>query len=540
MIHKRANNLYTESMQVSFVCIHIERSSRSVPLGAAMVASALRAAFPETISVEVVDAYLEEASKIQLDRIMATRPDYIGFSIYLWNTEASINLIRELKAQLPQVRIMVGGPHPSALPAYFAGIPEIDYVFTGEAEASIVNFFASKTKPENKTIHPSCPPELDQLPSPYLDGVLQAKNYSGLLWEFSRGCPFRCAFCYEARGSKQLRRFPLERLQQELAAFQQAGVNEIMVLDPTFNYNPIQAKELLRMLIDSEADIHWNFEIRAEYLDEEMAALFSMLPCSVQIGLQSTELPVLKRVNRSFNPELFFDKLLLLHETGTPYGLDLMYGLPTDSLQGFLRSLDFAFSVVPNHIDIFPLTILPGTPLADQSAQGTVETWSAVEMQAAAGISRTVDIFYNQGKAVSWLDIMLSNLETSASEFFDMLASEPLLQAITDPRQFQTQAISTACKKLDLMEYEALVQTLAQYFWQINNLDFTGPTIQEYKHDPLIIIACLEDGTSDFDSILPMLTASPTWLAISEDEGSISHRLCNQSEYQDFLTQKKS
>ena len=39
--------------------------------------------------------------------------------------------------------------------------------------------------------------------SPYLSGVLNPQDYQGgALWELARGCPFKCAYCYESKGEK--------------------------------------------------------------------------------------------------------------------------------------------------------------------------------------------------------------------------------------------------------------------------------------------------------------------------------------------------
>ena len=60
----------------------------------------------------------------------------------------------------------------------------------------------------------------ENLPSPYLTGTLNPAEYqNGALWELARGCPFKCAYCYESKGEKTVAYFPMERIRQELDFF---------------------------------------------------------------------------------------------------------------------------------------------------------------------------------------------------------------------------------------------------------------------------------------------------------------------------------
>ena len=50
--------------------------------------------------------------------------------------------------------------------------------------------------------------------------------------------------------------------------------------------------------------------------------------------------------------------------------LDLMYGLPTQTLDDLKKSVDEALALVPEHISVYGLTVEEGTPLAAAEAQG--------------------------------------------------------------------------------------------------------------------------------------------------------------------------
>ena len=107
--------------------------------------------------------------------------------------------------------------------------------------------------------------------------------------------------------------------------------------------------------------------------------------------------------------------IALLNEAGVVFGLDLIYGLPRDDLAGFSRSLDFALGLQPNHLDVFRLSVLPGTTLAEEAgAYGLVATegpphalvsspgFPPAALARAALLARACDVFYSRGRAVSW------------------------------------------------------------------------------------------------------------------------------------------
>lgn len=423
-------------MHLAFISVHIEHSARAVPLGPAMLSSALRQRFSNTVKTDVLNFYLDQSADECLEQILDSRAEYLGFSMFIWNRDRILEIANELKEAKPGIVIFLGGPEASADFDELNKNECIDFILKGEGEAAIVQAVDGLLREKSvreiseNSKSPSTP-KLEDLPSPYLDGTLNPDDYSGLLWELSRGCPFKCDFCFESRGSASIRRFSKDRITAELELFKQHNVRQIFVLDPTFNYRVKTAKEILHLIIESETDIHFSLEIRSEFLDEEMAGLFSYINCSLQIGMQSADPDVLKNINRKIDQELFEEKVLLLHEAGVVYGFDLIYGLPGDTLEGFYRSLDFAMAMVPNHVDIFPLSVLPGTRLKETASSFDITymrnnpytvlstpQFSESDMEAASNLADACDLFYNQGKAVPWFFIVVEALGISPSEFF--------------------------------------------------------------------------------------------------------------------------
>lgn len=427
-------------MLINLVSIHPCPSPQSIPLANAFLAAYAR---KSAVSVNLVDFFLGEEASSCAAKLAGPLPGAVGFSIYLWNRTLSCEIAAELRRTHPDIILFCGGPEVTADPASISNAGIFDFVIIGEGEIPFLSVCHALEADGDYSgipgvllpgaiILPPPPPitDLDSIPSPYLSGAIDTRAFSGILWQLSRGCSFTCDFCFDARGIHGVRNFSIERLEAELRHFAATGVRQIFVLDSTFNLNPKRAKKLLRMIEKNAPDIHFHFEVRNEFIDREMAQLFARIACSLQIGLQSADPEVLKLVGRAFNKTDFTAKVSLLNESGAIFGFDLIYGLPGDTLNGFRSTLDYALSLYPNHLDIFPLAVLPGTRLAARGIAlnvtwdakppyiiETTETFSPADMADAAELAAACDIFYTRGRAVAWFNAVTDLLGLKPSDF---------------------------------------------------------------------------------------------------------------------------
>jgi hypothetical protein len=419
-------------MRITLVAIHPLPSPQAVPLAAAFLAAALENAPPLTgrISVTILDLYCGQSAEECSREIAATSPDLVGFSVYLWNRELCSATARLLRQGDSPPLLCCGGPEATASRTDMLREGEWDFLVVGEGEQplrlaveSILSGRGYAGIPgiatpgdEGPRLTPASPPrELDTLPSPYLSGILRPSAYPGVLWQIARGCSFACDFCFDGGEQGGVRRFSLQRVEAELELFVRSGVSQVFVLDSTFNQDKRRAREILRLIARLAPHIHFHFEVRSEFIDREQARLFANITCSLQIGLQSASPPVLAGVGRSFRRDDFVSRVSLLNETGAIFGFDLIYGLPGDSLEGFRASLDFALGLQPNHLDIFPLALLPATRLAGRSGELKLQhlpeapytliatpDFPEADMATARRLATACDIFYSRGKSVAW------------------------------------------------------------------------------------------------------------------------------------------
>ena len=507
---------YNACMKIVCATVLVETSPQALPLGASCIASSLKAddMLSKNADVELVVLSNEDktltaenfacrilgldssGAQIDADRV----PQFVCMSIYVWNRKIIEQTAEIIKKNYPGTILIAGGPEVTANPFT---IKNVDYTSVGQGEYTVtqlIRCLVNKTNTQKqtasdilcdiqipgvytkkdfdayqslddaqkderlKTLVRSPSPSLESLPSPYLDGTLDPEPYGGALWELARGCPFKCSYCYESKGENKIHYFPQDRLQKEIELFAKKNIAQVFVLDPTYNADKKRALSMLRMIREKAPGMFFYFEARAEFIDREMAKSFASIQCSLQIGLQSSDEKVLDLVNRTFNKKQFIKNVGILNEEGVNFGFDLIYGLPGDSLHGFRESIDFATGLYPNNIELFCLSVLPGTDLYERATcdipshltitfertppYHVIETptFSALDLQRARQLALATNLFYTAGRAVPWFMTVIHALHVKPSVFFTDFSEYCLRQSKIN--------LETACTSLTHKQIE--------------------------------------------------------------------------------------
>ena len=94
----------------------------------------------------------------------------------------------------------------------------------------------------------------------------------------------------------------------------------------------------------------------------------------LSIGLQSTNNRLLKEIGRIHTYEHFSDTYNLARKVGfTNINIDLMLGLPKQTIEDLKKSLDKVIKLQPEHISVYSLILEEGTKLYDMVSDGELE-----------------------------------------------------------------------------------------------------------------------------------------------------------------------
>jgi hypothetical protein len=109
------------------------------------------------------------------------------------------------------------------------------------------------------------------------------------------------------------------------------------------------------------------FELNPEYVKDPRVIenLGRLQGDEMAFGVQSTSDATLKRIKRKFNREVYERNVRRLRELNPNANIkfSLILGLPSDTYETFLTSLDFVIGMVPADIYVHDLLILPGSEM---------------------------------------------------------------------------------------------------------------------------------------------------------------------------------
>lgn len=350
----------------------------------------------------------------------------VGFGVYIWNVTQTEEVIRLLKLQCPQVKVVLGGPEVSFECDQQTIVQRADHVITGWGDVSfpqLCRALVHRPQPLMKVIAGVQPP-LDELELPYAHYSATDLAQRVLYVEASRGCPFKCAFCLSAL-DKTAWAFALEPFLAELDALIARGARSFKFVDRTFNLKVDVSVRILQFFLDRlqaspQERMFLHFELVPDQLPDALKNLLVRFPegtLQFEIGIQSFNADVQKTISRRQDDAKTCANITWLRtHTQAHLHTDLIFGLPGESWQSFAAGFDRLYALGPHEIQLGLLKRLRGTPLAQRSAAGAVaehgmvydllppytvqhtDAVSAEEVQAFARIARYWDLIANSGR----------------------------------------------------------------------------------------------------------------------------------------------
>lgn len=364
------------------------------PIGLAYISSFLKF---RGKNVVLKDAQPERMKRIEIIRFVASqKPDLLGLSAMTYNVPIVASLIPQLKAYLPDLKVVLGGPHASAEPLKtLEQIPDLDFIVQGEGESTLdelcdaimgnhtyrgvkgIGFRENGHLIINQRRDPI--PDLDKLPFPdwgafpmekYWDGYTTRNNYARIFG--SRGCPFHCSFCgVQTIFGKGIRYRSPENIVQEVEYLYDAhNVRELLIGDSTFNTDRNWVREICEGILDTKKKIIWRASIRAGLVDKETASLMKKAGCqAVVLGVESADEEMLRSMNKGQRISEIQKGIDILNEVGLESHHHYIIGLPGDTVESIEKSIEFAKKNSLASASFFFATPLPGTRFFDRAKE---------------------------------------------------------------------------------------------------------------------------------------------------------------------------
>jgi len=321
-------------------------------------------------------------------------PDLIGFSCLTNIFPYVSRMVSILKRELG-VPVIMGGPHPSAIPEEVLNNTEVDMVCIGEGEEAICEVADRMSRGEpiddvrniwlkqkGEIIRNPVRPlieDLDQLPLPDKDLFYRVGVFRhGVMVVTSRGCAFNCSYCihpflkglYREHGYK-IRRRSVDNVMDELRKYSiKYKARFFLFEDDDFAADDSWLEEFSTRY---EKEIHLPFYCltNPNQISEKKAQMLRRAGCyQLFMGIDTGNEDLRKKVlNRKHSNESLKRAATYIKEAGIRLHTTAMFGLPDETPKEMMETVRYIQDVAPNTISTYTFYPYPGTKLAEYAKE---------------------------------------------------------------------------------------------------------------------------------------------------------------------------
>lgn len=374
------------------------------PLGILYIAAVLQKAGHEVRFFNGAFLTQEEI----LRRVGAFDPGFAGIYATTFGWYKAMKSAKAVKALNPDIFTCAGGPYPIAMQEQcLHDCTHFDAVCTGEGEytvAEIVERLAwgrslddvlgvAFRRGAEIVKNPPRPliEDLDPLPFParellpdcesYLPppGTYQRKPVTVLMT--ARGCDRQCLFCFQidrqrSAGVRGVRLRSIENVLAEIEHCLKLGYREIKFLDDTLAVDYDRALRLARAIKARGLDFTWFASACVNQVDQPLLQAFKDAGCwAILFGGESGEQKSLNVVRKGSKIDQTRAAVRAAKAVGLRVSMAFMFGLPGETYEDGLKTIEFAIELDPDLANFHALTPFPGTDLyANHAKYGTISS----------------------------------------------------------------------------------------------------------------------------------------------------------------------
>jgi len=359
------------------------------PLGMASIAAYLEA---KGLHADIVDcvAWPDSGGLIR-ELLRDRRPGFIGVGCTTFGFHDATQIIKLAKAEIPEIKGILGGPHVSALrERILEENPEVDYTVVGEGEETLEALMRSGHS--NLELIPGLTyrdghavafsgfrqrgMDLDSLPFPAYEKLAgypdvyklpifnypRAPNASCIS---SRGCPYECSYCDRSVFRKSFRFNSAEYLYEHLRYLKDRWhIRHVNFYDDQFTFHRQRVRDFCSLLLDKPLGMTFNCAVRAEHVDPELLRQMKAAGCwMMSLGIETGDPDLLPHHRQNADLDLLAQRIRDIKKAGIRTKGLLMMGLPGETEASIKRSMKYVFSLPVDDFNLTKFTPFPGSPI---------------------------------------------------------------------------------------------------------------------------------------------------------------------------------
>lgn len=287
-------------------------------------------------------------------------PDLVGITVNVDTTYRAIEIARKYRER--GISVVLGGIHASSDPDFFE--LHCDSICIGEAEEiwhDIINDFISGNL-KKKYCHLN-ETDLSKVPIPDWSYIEKGKYLYNNVIITSRGCPFKCDFCYNSCEyvKNSFRNRPLADVLEEIS---QIGTKQVMFIDDNLIGNQAWLNKFLDAIMP--LNLIWHGAVSTNLVHHpELIEKMAASGCrSLFIGFESINADSVTSVNKKQNKIYEYEVLIhMLHNKNIMVNASLVFGFDNDTTETFSKTLEWLIQNKVETMTSHILTPYPGTKL---------------------------------------------------------------------------------------------------------------------------------------------------------------------------------
>ena len=333
----------------------------------------------------------------ELERVITDlKPDVIGISALTTKIASAYKTSDHVRRIAPSLPVVMGGAHPTTRADEVLDYGSIDYVIRDEGEVAFNKLLKAlsenngaplseeklSTIPNlsyrhgNKNRHnPSAPfvKELDTISFPSRSALLHQDKYSsedlGVLLT-SRGCPFRCSYCYHPWRGRVNFRSAENVIEEMLLMYHDHNVRHFAFKDDSFTAKRSHVEAICDAINKEKLKISWDCTTRPNIIDKSLLDRMVQAGCTVvKIGVETGSQRMLDILNRGTTFEQVRKAASLFNDKGIFWSGYFMMGLPQEREEDILSTLDLMRELRPYYAGLGVYEPFPNTVLFDEAVE---------------------------------------------------------------------------------------------------------------------------------------------------------------------------
>lgn len=338
----------------------------------------------EGIDCEFVDMRFNYSGQRLKNKLNVFQPDLVGLSMMTFLHRKTYDLIRMIKKVMPEVDVVVGGPHVSTLrEAVLDDLEAIRYGIVLEGEEAIVELCRGEElstiqgliyRNNGQVIYTGdreCLADLDEIPFPQY-GKFELDNYliKSMPIITSRGCPFECIYCpVKAAIGGKFRARSAPNVLEEISYWYERGYRNFNIMDDNFTLLPERTMEICDLIQARHFnDVSFNCPngIRADKADRKVLTRLKEAGFQhIAFGVEAGNDRILKNLNKGEKIEEIERAIGVSSDLDFQVSLFFLIGSPGETWQDIEDSIRLALKYPVAEARFYNLIPFPKTKLFD-------------------------------------------------------------------------------------------------------------------------------------------------------------------------------